>query len=231
MNEINKEENTVFKISNEMKTIAHRGWSEGEGENTIEAFRKASEDARISGVEFDIWEMPDGKIYVSHDMPSGNSSQWLLLEDVLAFLARTRLELFIECKNSSVTIVSKISELLERFGLQSRSIIFAFLPIAKNFEWQDERKVCLGIITPYPWHLYSNIKKYKPDAIFFGWTNKKESKQFKSFWNIFSLPRLHKKYPNIKFIAGVATSEVDTKWLEKQTGLYGYTADKPFIWE
>jgi glycerophosphoryl diester phosphodiesterase len=79
-----------------MKTFAHRGWSAGEGENTIEAFKKSAQ-AGIDGVEFDVRYGTDGTtIVVTHNKPRVEGL--LTLEEAAKYLQTTNLELLIEFK-------------------------------------------------------------------------------------------------------------------------------------
>ena len=83
-----------------MKLIAHRGWSEGPQENTATAFRMAAADARVAGVEFDICRAADsGMLVVSHDPPP-RALNVLSLDAALELLAPTRLDLYVEIKQS-----------------------------------------------------------------------------------------------------------------------------------
>ena len=54
-----------------MKLFAHRGWAQGAGENTLEAFARAAADPRLSGVEFDVRRgLTAETLLVTHDPPA-----------------------------------------------------------------------------------------------------------------------------------------------------------------
>ena len=210
-----------------MKIFAHRGWSAGENENTLISFKK-SVDADFDGVEFDIRYGIDGqRIVVSHD--PATSTDVLGLEGALLFLRETRFEILIEFKEYTDGIYGEVIEMLRKYNLEDRSTLFAFPGVAEKFPWKNREGVKLGIIAPYPHHIKKYIEAYHPDVVLFGWGTKRERMLFKIIWSLYSLPQMFKKYPQIKFIIGVAFTQKDKVWLEKQTGLYCYTADFPLL--
>ncbi len=208
-----------------MKIFAHRGWSAGENENTLIAFKK-SVDADFDGVEFDIRYGVDGKsVVVSHD--PATSTDVLGLEEALLFLRETHFELLIEFKEYTDELYMKVVETLRKYNLEDRATLFAFHSVAEKFPWENRGTMKLGIIVPYPHHIKKYIGAYHPDVVLFGWGTKRERMLFKIMWSLSSLPRMFKKYPQIKFIIGVAFTRKDKVWLDKQSGLYCYTADFP----
>src|SRR5438132_11855371 len=65
-----------------MRRIGHRGARGHAPENTIASFQKAL-DLGCDEVETDVWLVPDGRMVISHDRPSGEAM--LTLEEVLDF--------------------------------------------------------------------------------------------------------------------------------------------------
>jgi len=208
-----------------MKKFAHRGWAAGEHENTLEAFQRSAE-AGLHGIEFDVRYGLDGRsVVVSHDPAQDGSS--LLLEHALEYLQTTNLELLIELKEHHDDLYASVVQSLRQYDLVGRASIFAFPEIASKFPWGKREDIKLGIIAPYPQDIRKNIERHAPDAVLLGWGNKKERSMFKVFWRIFSLSRIFAKYPAVRFIVGVAYTEMDTRFLSRQTGLHGFTADMP----
>ena len=205
-----------------MKIFAHRGWSAGAEENTLEAFKKSAK-AGLDGVEFDVRWGFGGEIVVVHD--HSDSPDTLTFENALAYLKNTNLELLIELKEYSPEFFARVIELLTTHGLKGKTTLFAFNNEARQFPWEAKREISLGIISEYPHHIKRDINLYKPDMILCGWGNKKERFIFKLVWSVLSLSRTIKKYPAVKFIAGVAYDARDIAWLAKQ-GVYGVTADR-----
>ncbi|OIO30677.1 hypothetical protein AUJ77_02620 [Candidatus Nomurabacteria bacterium CG1_02_43_90] len=210
-----------------MKIFAHRGWSAGENENTLLAF-KNSANADLEGIEFDIRYSTDGQsVVVSHD--PATSMHVLELEEALLFLSVTHLELLIEFKEYTPDLYVKVGEILRKYNLEERTTLFAFHSVAEKFPWENRGKVKLGIIAPYPHHIKKYIEAYHPDVVLFGWATKRERTLFKIIWSVCSLPRIFAKYPHVKFIIGVAFTKKDKVWLDTQTGLYCCTADFPLL--
>ena len=218
-----------------MKVIAHRGWSAGKSENTINAFQKAIEK-EVDGVEFDVrWSIDKKEVIISHDpgnLETGSlSNGFLRLEEGLSFWVNKEKEILLEMKEFDERLFRKIIELLEKFKLTEKTLIIGFREVAECFDWKG-RKVRLGIITRYPWNIKKNIQKYRPDTVLLGWDDRWWTKPFfKSVWSFLSLPRLCKQYPDIHFVVGVVKSEVDYRWVSKQKGLYGFTVDRFGEWK
>ncbi len=209
-----------------MKIFAHRGWAEGEIENTLLAFEKSA-NAGFDGVEFDVRYGADGKtIVLSHDPGDTLAPS---LEDALQYLKSTNLELLIELKEYSDDFFVLLTQQLRKFDLVDRTTIFAFPEICTHFPWKLRQDIRLGIIAPYPGDIKKCIEKYNPDMVLMGWGNKKERLQFKFAWSMLSLAKTFAKYPAVKFIVGVAYKEGDKHWLSKKKGLHGFTADMPLL--
>lgn len=208
-----------------MKLFAHRGWSTGSEENTINAFRKSVE-LGVDGVEFDVRFGGDGQtVVVSHDPVGG--APVLSLDEVLGYLKETNLELLIELKEHNEVFYSLVVEHLIRHDLVQRATIFAFPRIAHEFPWANRENIKLGIIAPYPTYIKKFIEQYNPDMVLMGWGDTKERFLFKLAWNVLSLKKIFAKYSPIRFVVGVAYSGKDKSWLARQTGIYGITADLP----
>jgi len=77
-----------------MRRIGHRGAKGHAPENTIASFQKAL-DLGCDEVETDVWLVPDGRMVISHDRPSGEAM--LTLEEMLDF-CRGRLGVNVELK-------------------------------------------------------------------------------------------------------------------------------------
>lgn len=210
-----------------MKIFTHRGWSAGEIENSLLAFRK-SVDADVDGVEFDVRYGADGKTVVcAHDKVTDNRAP--TLEEVLKYLSPTKLELLIEVKESSDDFYIQVVNLIRKYELVGRTTIFGFPNEAKKLPWGTREDIKLGIIAEYPQDIKKYIEMYNPDMVLLGWGDKKERLQFRLAWAFLSLKKTFAKYPAIKFVIGVVYTENDRKWLSKQSGLYGITTDLPLI--
>ena len=214
---------------NDVKVIAHRGWSAGKEENTINAFIKAY-DKGVCGVEFDVRWASDKKLpIVSHD-PSEHKNA-LCLNECIEFLSSTQFDLYIEMKEHDEELFSEVIKLLEKFNLKERTLVFGFKHVAESFPWGDT-DVSLGIITKYPWHIKKDVKRFQPDFVLTGWDYRWWTRPvFKFMWaTAFSMKRFAKKHDGVKFVAGIAMSKGDYKWLAKRKGLHACTVDKPFDW-
>lgn len=210
-----------------MKIFTHRGWSAGEIENTLLAFRKSA-DARSYGVEFDVRYGPLGKTVVcAHDKVADNKA--LSLDEALQYLKQTDMELLIELKEYSDEFYAEVVDLLRKHNLVNRTTIFGFQPEAQLFPWKARQDIKLGIIAEYPQDIKKYIRLYNPDMVLIGWGDKIERLQFRIAWTLLSLRKTFEKYSTIKFVIGVAYTEKDRKWLSKQSGLYGITADMPHL--
>ncbi len=214
-----------------IKVIAHRGWSAGKNENTLDAFKKAVAETGVGGVEFDVrWCTKRGCVIISHDLDT--TGEALELESGLEFLSKENLELFIEMKECDKNLFCRTTELLDKYNLKQKTLIFGFRDVVVGFPWNNREGVKLGIISEYPWEILKDINNFRPDSILIGWDDRWWTKSvFKFVWTIFSLKNICEKYSNIDFVVGVAKSKEDYNWLCKQEGIYCLTADKPFEWE
>ncbi len=205
-----------------MKLVAHRGWSAGPEENTLAAFARAAGDSRIAGVELDLRRAADGRgLAVAHDPPLPGAPV-LALEEALAHLGRTRLELFIEVKEAG--LAPDVIDALVAGGLADRAVVFAFAGVARSFPWQRPRKARLGTIVVEPWRVAGAMRTQRPDMLFLGWDYRAWTRlAFRSWWTIASLDRLAGRY-QIPVVAGIVHHAADLRWLARQ-GLYAAVAD------
>lgn len=197
-----------------MKLIAHRGWAQGAGENTLSAFTRAAGDPRLSGVEFDVRSgLTEGTLLVTHDAPRGGTSA-PTLDAVLGCLAPTALELFVEVKEAG--IAAAVIERLVAFGLADRSVVFAFGAVAGTFPWTRPRPVRLGAILLYPWTMYRFIDAHDPDVILLGWDQRRWTRAaFRGWWSVASLSRLARRTGK-PLVVGIVRQTADLHWLARQ---------------
>ena len=209
-----------------MKLIAHRGWSQGPGENTLAAFVRASVDRRVSGVEFDVRrDASSGALLVTHDAPRDGTTV-LTLADALAYLAGTDLGLFVELKAPG--IAEATIKQLAAAGVADRSVIFAFADIARTFPWSGPRPVRLGAILLYPWTMHGFIEAYRPDVILLGWDERAWTRfAFRAWWSVFALERLARRHAK-PTVVGIVRHAADLDWLSRQ-GVEWAVADMDFI--
>lgn len=131
-----------------MQVIAHRGWSSGGKENTLSAFRRATADPGVAGVELDLRRRADGSLVVSHD-PPGPGRGALSFEEPVQFFVGTRLAAFAELKEPCIE--TDAARQLAAGGLADRAVIFGFPEVL--LPMQGERRVRLGVIVRYPWQI------------------------------------------------------------------------------
>jgi len=208
-----------------MQLIAHRGWSQGAGENTLAAFARAAE-SRVFGVEFDIRrDRQSGLLVVSHDPPDPDAPI-LTFEAALTFLAGTNLELFVEMKEAGITDAA-IAQLVAA-GVAERAVVFAFANIARGFPWSAPRRVRLGAILLYPWTMHRFMAAHRPDVILLGWDERRWTHlAFKAWWSVCSLERLGRRYGR-PVVLGIVRRQADLDWLA-QRGVEMAVADMDFI--
>jgi hypothetical protein len=208
-----------------VKLIAHRGWAQGIGENTLAALQRAARDRRLSGVEFDVRRHPQsGNLVVTHDPPGSGAP--LSLDDVLAILVGTQLELLVEIKEPGID--SEVVERLVAAGLADRSLVFAFVEVAQSFPWQAARPVRLGAILLYPWTMHRFIAAHHPDVILLGWDTRPWTRlAFRAWWSVFPLASLTRRYGK-PVIVGIARRRADLEWLAR-SGVHAAVADMDCI--
>jgi glycerophosphoryl diester phosphodiesterase len=196
-----------------VKLIAHRGWAQGSGENTLAAFARAAADPRLSGVEFDVRRDPNSEaLVVMHDPPRSGAPA-LALDPATAFLSSTRLELFVELKQAG--IVEDVIRQLIKGGIAERSVIFAFPPVAQSFPWTKARPVRLGVILLYPWTMQHFIRRHSPDLVLVGWDRRPWTRNaFRGWWSAFSLDRLQRRIGK-PVVAGIVRHSSDLTWLSR----------------
>jgi glycerophosphoryl diester phosphodiesterase len=203
-----------------MKLIAHRGWAQGHGENTLAAFARAAGEPGIDGVEFDVRRAAGGSLVVAHDPPRAAGT--LTLDAALAFLAPTRLELLVEIKEPG--LAAPVIEALVARKLYDRALVFAFVPVARSFPWTGARPVRLGAIVQYPWNLRRVARAYAPDVLSLGWDAREWTRRaFRAWWSVFSLERTARDL-GVAIVAGIAQRTDDLDWLARQN-IYAAVAD------
>lgn len=197
-----------------MKLIAHRGWAQGTGENTLAAFGRAAGERRISGVELDVRrDRTSGQLLVTHD-PARAGVSTLTLDDALAFLSDTHLELLVEIKEPG--IAAAVVEKLMAAGVAERSMVFAFAEVARSFRWSLPRPVQLGAILLYPWTMHRFIEAHRPDVILLGWDQRLWTRlAFRAWWSAFPLTRLTRRYGK-PVVVGIVRRAADLQWLSRQ---------------
>ena len=209
-----------------MNIISHRGWSEGEGENTLSAFQKSA-NAQIAGIEFDIRQNSNGEVIVSHD---ASKPETLLFKDALSFLKTTNLQLFIELKEPKRDLLATALSSIENASVTQPVTLFGHKENVTALFPFTHRAIQSGIIARYPWQITQFINRYKPDFLLTGFDQRPWTRvAFRLYWSIFSLKNLLQKHPKTKFIIGVANNASDIRWLSKQKGLYGITTDNPLL--
>jgi hypothetical protein len=211
---------------------AHRGWSTGCGddwtENSIEAFIKSSATKNIDGVEIDIrFDKDSEDIVLSHD-PIEPTKRYTTLDTALNYITQQNWQILIEFKEYSPEMFLDVVNLLKKYNLVNSALLFGFSSVVREFPWQQNHGVKLGIIVEYPWKISDMINKYNPQVLLTGWDDRYwTSIAFRLFWSIFSLKRASQKN-NVDIICGVASTKDEANWLSKQ-GITGYTADMPLL--
>lgn len=193
--------------------MAHRGWSAGEGENTLAAFQRAAAERRIDGVEFDVRRCRAGRLVVSHD-PPGDPDEALPLGSALEFLVSTDLELLVELKEPATGV--EALGMIDEAGLGDRSLVFGFPDAVRDLPWHEARAARLGVIVQYPWQLRRLGRANRPDVILLGWDERAWTRMaFKSWWSVFSLSALARQW-SATVIVGIVQRERDIRWLNRQ---------------
>ena len=210
-----------------MLLIAHRGFAEGEDENTLAAFTRAAADPRIGGVEVDIrWSRDRGDVVLRHDPFTGvREPAPLSLDDALDFAKTRRWQVFLECKEYDDALFARVRALVERHAIADRVVLFGFRTVAERFAWGRPRPFRLGVIEEYPWRTAETVRRFAPDVLLTGWGRGWSRCAVKSYWSVLSLKRLAARHPEISLVMGVARGEADIAWLKRQNALYAATAD------
>lgn len=211
-----------------MRLIAHRGFAQGEDENSLAALTRAAADPRIQGVELDIrWSRDRREVVLRHDpYPSGAGEPAPLpLDQALRFAAAQDWELLLECKEFDEALYARVCACVAAHGLAPRVVLFAFDDIAARFPWAAARPFRFGVIEKYPWAIASTIRRVKPDAVLMGWTEPWERAAVQAWWSIFSLARVARRFPGTEFMMGVAQNEGDIAWLRGRGALAAGTVD------
>lgn len=210
-----------------MLLIAHRGFAEGEDENTLAAFARAAADPRIDGVEVDIrWSRDRSGVVLRHDpFSDGNDLEPLSLDEALGFAASRRWHVLIECKEYDDALFARVRALVEKHGIADRVVLFGFKDVAERFAWRQARPFRLGVIEEYPWRIAETVRRFAPDVVLMGWSGAATRCVVKSYWSVRSLKRVAARHPGTQFVMGVAQSEADIAWLRRQNALHAATVD------
>lgn len=130
--------------------VAHRGYADHVTENTIESFEKARQ-AGGQIVELDVYQNPEGILYISHDqnlnrvtgtsldletassreietLKTRDGQKIPTLEDTLAYAKDTGMDLMIEVKSTSKALdtAKKAAKMVREAGLGSQCFIAGF---------------------------------------------------------------------------------------------------------
>jgi len=210
-----------------MLLIAHRGFAEGEHENTLAAFTRAAADPRIAGVEVDIrWSRDRGDVVLRHDpFTGGNDPSPLSLDEALAFAADRRWHVLIECKEYDDALFVRVRALVEKHALGDRVVLFGFKDVAEKFAWGQARPFRLGVIEEYPWRIAETVRRLAPDVVLTGWGGGWSRRAVKAYWSMRSLARLAERHPGISLVMGIAQNEADIAWLRRRNALFAATVD------
>lgn len=216
-----------------MKLIAHRGWSAGEIENTLNAFAKAARAREVSGVEIDVrWGPRQKRPIVSHDPAEAdqqNNTKLLPLNHALDVLARTTLDIYIELKEYDDRLFSIVTNEVQAYGLEDRTCIFAFKSIAQQFPWkQNQGDIKLGLISLSPVSIPRDITRYQPDVVLLGFNDRWWSHAlFKTVWSPPLLSSFIEYYSPTRFVAGVSSHADHYRFFRQVEGLHSITVDFP----
>jgi len=209
-----------------MLLIAHRGFAQGEDENTLAAFTRASVDARVGGVEVDIrWSRDRSDVVLRHDPFTGGEPAPLSLDDALDFAAARRWQVLIECKEYNDALFARVRALVEKHAIADRVVLFGFKDVAEKFAWAEARPFRLGVIEEYPWRIAETVARFAPDVVLMGWSGEWTRRIVKAYWAMRSLKRLAARHSGTALVMGVAQSEADIAWLRRQDALYAATVD------
>lgn len=204
-----------------VKLVAHRGWSAGPEENSLAAFARAAAEPCVSGIELDVRRNGNGGLVVAHD-PPGPGARALGLDRALAFLAKRRLELFVELKEPG--IADAVLDLLAAEGLGDRATVFAFPEVAATMPWRGRRRARLGILVRYPWQARRLARKHRPDVLGLGWDSRGWTRRaFRTWCSAFPLGALAER-ATAEIVIGVVQCPEDLDWLARQ-GVEAAVAD------
>lgn len=210
-----------------MLLIAHRGFAEGEHENTLAAFTRAAADPRIGGVEVDIrWSRDRSDVVLRHDPFAGGSEPTpLSLDEALDFIKARRWQVLVECKEYDDALFARVRSLVDKHAIADRVVLFGFKHVAEKFAWGKARPFRLGVIEEYPWRIAETVQKFAPDVLLMGWNRGWSRHVVKSYWSVRSLKRLTERHPGTSLVMGVAQSEADIAWLRRRNALFAATVD------
>ncbi len=212
-----------------MLLIAHRGFAEGEHENTLAAFARAAADPRIDGVEVDIrWSRDRSDVVLRHDPFTGaDDAAPLSLDEALDFAKARRWQVLVECKEYDDALFARVRALVDKHAIGDRVVLFGFRDVAEKFAWGEARPFRLGVIEEYPWRIAETVRRFAPDVVLMGWAGGWSRRAVKIYWSMRSLKRLAERHSRTQFVMGVAQSETDITWLRRHHALFAATVDFP----
>jgi len=211
-----------------MLLIAHRGFSEGEDENTLAALERAAADKRIGGVELDIRMAADGSdVVLRHDPFTGAAGEAdaLSLDEALAFAKPHGWEVLLECKEFDVALYKRVRELVARHAFADNVVLFGFKDVAARFPWSEARPFRFGVIEEYPWRIAGTVAAFRPDMLLMGWADTRTRLAVQAWWSAFSLRRLAATMPGTAIVMGVAQNESHVEWFRRHGVLHAATID------
>lgn len=159
--------------------IAHRGSGIGYPENSLEAYQNVGR-TQTDGVEMDVRRTSDGVLVLCHDATvtrTSNSNGFVsrktyeqllridfhgtkiaTLEETLAYLSTTKLQIFVEFKESGVA--EDCVELARRYGVEDQVVFFSF----DRAEVREASRLAPEIRTAYLLNRTSGIGSVIRDA-------------------------------------------------------------------
>ena len=140
------------RVPDRFLIIAHKGNSSAHQENSINAF-EAAMDAGADVIEADVRESADGAIVLSHDYVADRTldelkSRGIIQLSSLLQLAKNRIALLLDIKESSSPFLRKILDAVDRHDLLDQ-IIFGVRDVEQSRELRtmSPNAVILGLLS------------------------------------------------------------------------------------
>jgi glycerophosphoryl diester phosphodiesterase len=125
--------------------IGHRGAAALAPENTLESLRLAIE-LGCDLVEFDVRQVPGGRLVLAHDRPRGSFEELPGLDEALAFLGTTDAGAHLDLKTRGAE--AAVVDALRRHGLVERTVVSSLWPPTLRAIAALEPALRLGITYP-----------------------------------------------------------------------------------